>query len=75
MSHRCLLQPGHQQSGLNWNDTTSWFNMRVEVNCISTGHSSGMDNRGIVDDGTSQTLTHDDISVMKEQGVTGQVCC
>lgn len=32
-----------------------------------------MDNRNIVDDGKSQKLTRDDIEMLKEQGLKGQV--
>jgi len=47
--------------------------VRLEVICTFPGPSSGVDNRGIVDDGTAQTLTHIEITGMKEQGITGQV--
>ena len=36
--------------------------------------ASGLDNRKICDDGTSQELTEGDIKVMKGQGISGQVC-
>lgn len=34
---------------------------------------AGTDNRNIVDDGKSQKLTRDDIEMLKEQGLKGQV--
>lgn len=34
---------------------------------------AGADNRNIVDDGKSQKLTRDDIEMLKEQGLKGQV--
>ncbi|XP_071962025.1 tRNA (adenine(58)-N(1))-methyltransferase non-catalytic subunit TRM6-like [Antedon mediterranea] len=36
------------------------------------GTTGGHDNRSLVDDGTSQRLTRDDIAAMKSQGVQGQ---
>lgn len=39
----------------------------------AAGKEAGTDNRNIVDDGKSQKLTRDDIEMLKEQGLKGQV--
>ncbi len=46
-------------------DTTQYVVEVIEV--------ENKDNRKIIDDGSSQSLTHKDIHDMKEEGISGQV--
>lgn len=46
----------------------------VSHSVFTEAKEAGQDNRHIVDDGKSQKLTRDDIEMLKEQGMKGQVC-
>ncbi|CAF96114.1 unnamed protein product, partial [Tetraodon nigroviridis] len=44
-----------------------------ELESSTAAKEAGTDNRNIVDDGKSQKLTRDDIEMLKEQGLKGQM--
>lgn len=49
------------------------FHFQLILNIFPGAKEAGTDNRNIVDDGKSQKLTKDDIELLKEQGLKGQV--
>lgn len=67
--------PHHHASYVNVEEiiTKNFTNRFKSPPFCAAAKEAGADNRNIVDDGKSQKLTRDDIEMLKEQGLKGQV--
>lgn len=72
----CVYVPHHQANYVNIEEilTKNFTDLNSpSPPFFAAAKEAGADNRNIVDDGKSQKLTRDDIEMLKEQGLKGQV--